>query len=166
MLLRRLPDRPDDPDSDPANVGRPPRWRVAAVSGVEVTSKDHTTEVLSLRLQSGALDTTLTHPLAFIQLRGLLKLQVGAGVTLTVTTGRNDDVVVLHHNDLRFRLHNNGDNAYSGQFRTGLFARGLQHFGVDAMSNGTLFDDALPYDSQIWVLPYVIAPELLAGPPM
>jgi len=35
---------------------------------------------------------------------------------------------------------------------------------VDAISHGTLYDDTAPYDSQRWVLPYVLAPERLDGP--
>ena len=165
VLLRRAPmpaDVPDDADVD--HDGHAVRWRIAAVSGVKVSSRDHTTEVLSLRVQSGALDTTITDPLAFIRLRGVLKFEPGNTVTLTVTTGRNDDVMIFHHNDRRFRLHNNGDNTYTGVFRTGLFARGLWHFGVDAISHGTLFDDQAAYDSQRWVFPYVFAPERLDGP--
>ncbi len=138
------------------------RWRVAATSGVKVTSKDATTHIVSLRVQDGALDTTITDPLAFFRLRRILKLQAGTDVTLTVTTERHDDVVVLMHRDRRFRFHNNGDDTYTGVWHVGLFADGLRHVGVNAFSNGTLFDDQAPYDSQEWILPYVVAPTEMA----
>ena len=48
-------------------------WRVAAVSGVEVTSRDAQTRLQSLRVQSGDLDTTITNPLAFWRLRRLVQ---------------------------------------------------------------------------------------------
>ena len=166
VLLRRaqLPhDVPRDADCDHRDSTRV-RWRVAAVSGVEVTSRDNTTEVQSLRIQCGALDTTITDPLAFIRLRGLLKLEPHLPVTLTVTTNHTDDVVLFHHHDRRFKLTSNGDGTYTGTFDCGVFRRGLWHFGVDAISHGTLYDDVAAYDSQRWVFPYVVAPNRLDGP--
>jgi len=138
------------------------RWRFAATSGVKVTSRAATTHIVSLRVEDGGLDTTITDPLAFIRLRRILKIEPGTSVTLTVTTERNDDVVVLMHHDRRFRFHNNGDNTYTGTWRAGVFVNGLHHFGVNALSNGTLFDDQAPYDSQAWILPYVLVPTELA----
>ena len=144
-----------------AGDGGTPVWRIAAISGVKVTSKDATTNILSLRVQAAAMDTTFEDPLAFQRLRRVLRFQPDTRVTLTVTTGRNDDVVVLHHRDHRFRFRNNGDNTYTGVFPTGLRLAGLQHFGVNALSNGTLFDDTAPYDSQSWIFPYALEPENL-----
>src|SRR5439155_19734444 len=60
-------------------------WRIAAVSGVEVTSRDAQTRLQSLRVQSGDLDTTMTRPLAFWRLRRVLRLEANAQVTLTAT---------------------------------------------------------------------------------
>jgi hypothetical protein len=168
VLLRRAPmprDCDDSENRDETDNVRA-RWRLAAVSGVEVTSKDHTTTILSVRIQSGALDTTLTDPLAFIRLRGLLKLVPDSPVTLTVKTNHTDDVVLLHHNDHRLRLKSNGDGTYSGEFRSRLFVRGLWHFGIDAIAHATLYDDQAAYDSQRWVFPYVIAPWRMDGPGM
>ena len=165
VLLRRaaLPhDVPRDADCDHDSTHV--RWRVAGVSGVQVTSNDNTTQVQSLRVQCGAVDTTITNPLEFIRLRGLLKLQPGQPVTLTVTTNHTDDVVLFHHDDRRVRLASNGDGTYTGTFRCRVFTRGLWHFGVDAISHATLYDDAAAYDSQRWVFPYVLAPNRMDGP--
>jgi len=140
------------------------RWRVAAASGVQVTSREHTTHIVSLRLQGAGLDTTITDPLAFVRMRNMPRLEPNSEVALTVTTERPDDVVVLHRHGLRYRLRGNGDNTYSGTFQVGMFARGMRHIGVDALSRGTLFDDEMPYDSQAWVLPHVIVPEVLEDP--
>ena len=106
-------------------------------------------------------DTVVTDPLAFFRLKRLLKFDVVDSVKLTVTTGRNDDVVVLIHRGLRFMFRNNGDNTYTGIWRAPRLA-GLNHIGVNAFSHGTLFDDALPYDSQAWILPYIVHPMELA----
>jgi len=102
--------------------------------------------------------------LAFIRLASLPKVTPGTEVTLTVTTERSDDEVFLHAADRRFRFHSNGDGTFTGVWRAGLFVRGMRHFGVDAISHPTLFDDVAPYDSNRWVLPHVIAPEVLAEP--
>ena len=144
-----------------AGEGGEPLWRIAAVSGVQVTSRAATTRIESLHVQSADLDTVLTDPLAFERLRKVLRFQPQAMVTLTVTTDRVDDVVVLHHRDRRFRFHNNGDMTYTGVWPTGLFMAGLHHFGVNALSHGTLFDDQAPYDSQSWMFPYSLEPENL-----
>lgn len=156
LLLRRVPVDPTADDDDAR-----PRWRIAATSGVQVTSKGATTNITSLRVQSGALDTTITDPLALFRLRRVLRFGGGSQVTLTLTTGRNDDVALLYLRDRRFRLTNNGDGTYGGTFRAGFFA-GVSHFGVNALSHGTLFDDTAPYDSQAWILPYIVDPTQLA----
>lgn len=140
-------------------------WRVVATSGVKITSRDAVTRIQSLRIQSGTLDATVDDPLAFFRLRAILKLDPTAEVTLTATTLRNDDVVLLYLRDHRVRFHNNGDNTYTATF--GVPDRtGLHHVGVNALSNGTLFDDQAPYDSQSWITPYLVHPiELAAGTP-
>lgn len=131
------------------------RWRIAATSGVEVTSRAAKTEIVSLRVQTATEDTTITDPLAFWFLRRIVRVEPGEVVTLTATTLRNDDVVVLMARHGRFRFHNNGDNTYSGRWRAPAEG-GLRHVGVNALSNGTLFDDAAPYDSKAWILPYAV----------
>ena len=158
VLLKRV--APPAGDNLATLDGRP-RWRIAATSGVQVTSRGATTEIASLRVQAGPLDTLITDPLALFRLRRILKFAGGDDVHLTVTTGRNDDAVLLVLRDLRLRFRNNGDNTYSGVFRAA-WLRGVNHFGVNALSRGTLFDDAAPYDSKAWVLPYVVVPTDLA----
>jgi len=87
-----------------------------------VTSRDAHTEIVSLRIQSGPLDTTVTDPLALFRLRRVLRFGSGDEVKVTMTTGRNDDVALLYLRGMRFRLRNNGDNTYSGVFRAGWIA--------------------------------------------
>jgi hypothetical protein len=136
-------------------------WRIAAVSGVEVTSRDGDTRLVSLRIQSGTLDTTITDPLAFWRLQRVIRLDPDASVTLTATTQASDDVVVFYARDRRVRFHDQGDGTHTLTWTTGSLA-GLRHVGVNALSHGTLFDDEAPYDSQTWIVPYVVAPTELA----
>ena len=162
VLLKRV-ERPNGEGGEGAdNV----RWRVAATSAVKVRSAlpandaDHA-KLLSLRVQSGALDTTLSNPLEFFRLRGMLKLDPGAEVAVTVTTERPDDIVLFVRHGHRARLEPNGDNTYSGRF-TVPDERGVRHFGVNALSNGTLFDDDAPYNSIAWIFPYTVVNEEMA----
>jgi len=143
----------------PNELGR--RWRIVANSGVKVTSRPATTQIVSLRFQAEGLDTTITDPLAFHRLRRVLRFERDDSVTVTATTLRNDDVVVIQHRDRKLRFHNNGDNTYTGVFRAGILL-GLRHAGVNAVSHGTLFDDEAAYDSQAWILPYIVRPTELA----
>ncbi|MEO5618283.1 MAG: hypothetical protein ABIS67_10960 [Candidatus Eisenbacteria bacterium] len=158
LLLKRVPPPPGD---ELAHHDGRPRWRIAATSGVKITSREATTNIVSLRVQCGPLDTLITNPLDLFRLRRVLHFPADARVHLTVTTERNDDVVLLYRGGGRLRFHNNGDNTYSGGFLAA-WASGTHHFGVNALSRGTLFDDALPYDSEAWALPYVVAPTMLA----
>jgi hypothetical protein len=164
VLLKRVPpDGDGDDERDGMTHHGDSEWRVAATSGVDVKSAGVTTQIMSVRVQSGPIDTTITDPLAFQKLRKVLHFSPDTTVTITVTTGRNNDIVVFQHFDRRTRLHNNGDNTYSGTWRTGFFFWGLRHFGINALSNGTLFDDQAPYDSEQWLFPYSLAPENLCA---
>lgn len=145
-----------------AEAGGRPLWRLVATSGVRITSRDATTHLQSLRIQSAGLDTTVTDPLAFFRLRAILKLQPGAAVTLTATTDRDDDVVLLYVRGRRGRFHNNGDGTYTATFQAPDLT-GVRHLGVDALSHGTLFDDTAPYDSQAWIEPYLVHPIAIAA---
>jgi hypothetical protein len=150
--------------ADPTEARR--GWRVVATSGVKITSREARSRIQSLRVQSGPLDTTITDPLAFFRLRGMIKLDPLADVTLTATTLRADDVVLLYLRHHRVRFRNNGDNTYSITFRVP-DRTGLHHVGVNALSNGTLFDDQAPYDSQAWIEPYLVHPlQLAEGTPV
>ena len=158
LLLKRVP----PPPTDVASITRPhPRWRVAATSGVEVTSRAATTNIRAIHIRTASMDTTIVDPLAFFRLRRVMKFEPGEEVRLTVATGRNDDVVVLVRAGLRSKFVNNGDNTYSLAWHAPL-REGLHHVGVNALSNGTLFDDQLPYDSKAWIVPCVVSPTVLA----
>lgn len=130
-------------------------WRIAGTSGVDVRTIDGATRVLSLRVQATDLDTTITDPLELHRLRRVIRFAPGTEVTLTATTADPADVVLFHARDHRRRFVNNGDGTHTFVFPVGEFP-GLRHFGVDALSHGTLFDDALPYDSNAWILAYAV----------
>lgn len=133
----------------------PPAWRIVASSGVRVTSRNHTLDIQSLRVQTADKDTTITDPLAFFFLRRIIPVNPGENVTLTLTTNQNDDAVFLMLRDGRRRFTSNGDGTYTGTWRAPLMP-GLRHVGADALTHGTLFDDQAPYDAQGWILPFAV----------
>jgi hypothetical protein len=148
-------DEGDDDDED---------WRLVGTSGVQVTSNGAETKIVSLRVQAAGIDTTVTDPLGLFRLRCVPQLDFSTPLTLTVTTQRNDDVVVLLLRHHRVQFTNNGDNTYSWTLDLPLDEDmpTLRHFGVNAFSHGTLFDDQLPYDSQAWIVPFMIKPNMMA----
>ena len=153
ILLRRVPLATASGDG--------PRWRIAAATGVDVTSRAATTRILKLEIKTASRDTVIDDPLAFFRLRSVMKFDPAEEVTLIVTTQRSDDVVVLVRAGLRARFLNNGDNTYTLAWHAPPGA-GLFHVGVNALSNGALFDDQAPYDSQAWIVPGVVSPTVLA----
>ncbi len=167
LLFKRVP-RPDGDGDDAGGLAsggtgdaRHGFWRLAGITGVLVNSRDHQTQIVSLKLQGGGLDTVISDPLQFFRVRNLLKLNPLADITLTATTLQPDDVVLLLSRDHRLRLTPNGDNTYTGTFKVP-WVLGCRHFGVNALSHGTLYDDQAAYDSQTWILPYMVRPMVLA----
>ena len=131
------------------------RWHLVGTSGVTVTSRLATTQILSIRIQAGAKDTLITDPLQLHRLRRILWIPDDTPVTVTVRTGRPDDIVVLYHRLERRPFKSNGDNTCTAIFMDPDFP-GLRHFGVNAFSRGTLWDDIAPYDSEAWVVPFAV----------
>lgn len=133
------------------------RWRLVGSSAAEAKTTAGSTHLVSLRIQAAGVDTTITDPLAMHRLRRVLLLPPGVPVTLTATTGSASDVVLFYGRDARRRFVNNGDGTHSFQFPAGRFV-GLANFGVDALSNGTLFDDTAAYDSNAWIFLFACDP--------
>ena len=133
--------------------GTKAKWHIVGTSGVNIATANGTTRILSVRVQSGAKDTTITDPLMLHLRRRMLHVAAEDSVVVTVTTSQGDDDVFLYHGFDRRKLHSNGDGTFSIVFRTGDF-EGLHHFAVDALSRGTLHDDTAAYSSNAWVFPF------------
>ena len=164
VFVRHRVERDNDEDrEDTFRDGWSP-WRLTAISGAEVTSDDGTRTILSVRVQSGDLDVTVTDPLELVRRNQLPRIAPGAPVHVVATSGDASDVMVLYVRWGRMRMH---ATATPGQFEARFLAPaqgGLRQFAVNALSHGTIFDDALPYDSKAWALPFVVAaPEVAAN---
>jgi len=127
-------------------------WQLTGVSGILIDTPEGNTQITSLRIQAAELDTTISDPLQFVTLEGLPAIQPGAEITVTATTNAADDIVLLLSAGGRRRLTANGDNTYSGTFVVPQ-SLGCHHFGVNALSHDTVFDDVASYDSESWLLP-------------
>jgi hypothetical protein len=91
----------------------------------------------------------------------LIHLPPASPILLTVQTADPTDVVVMYTRWGRMRLREGSPGMWQGRFMTPA-ELGLRHLAVNALSHGTLFDDASPYDSKAWGIPFVVAPPLTA----
>lgn len=130
-------------------------WRIVGTSGVEVTSANATANIQSVRIQAGALDTTITDPLALHRLRRVVVIPPHTPVNLTVTPADPTNVVVFYRWNGRERCHRNSNGSSTINWITS-DEPGLRHFGVNALTAGTLQDDTAAYDSNAWILPFAV----------
>ncbi len=135
-------------------------WRLARISGVEVDSDNVTVSVDSIRLKSlSYADTVYQDPLELFDLEDAFAFAPGEGVSLWVYTNQDTAEVYFHSwkgsNWLRWELSYRGVGLYSGVWTTPLDA-GVYHAAFDALRHETLWDDQFPYDSNVWMLPYVV----------
>lgn len=135
-------------------------WIVRSVSEVLLIVDDKRVcadchaEIEEVRLQSGAVDVTLTgNALALDTL-----IRVAQGRTTTVTArSRNDAHVVLLTDALGTRIMRRiAPNVFSAAMATG--APGLRHFTVEALSDSSLFDDTVRVSQHGWTILYSVDP--------
>lgn len=144
MLLRR--ERPAD--------GRHRGWRLVAVSGVLIESPETSRKIVSVRIQAGDVDETITNVTELVRVLNILALPPETRARITVDTGDSSDQVFLHlrRDRMRLKLESNGDGTFSREFFTGA-ELGPRHLVVDVLAEGTLLDDEAPYDNVAWGIP-------------
>jgi hypothetical protein len=139
------------------SLGGGRQWKVVQVTGAFVETQGATTHIVSIHLHSSSgVDTLITGPLQWNALRHVIKFGTLDTVTVTVTTSRLNDVVYIHRWDWRHRLRNNLDYTYSFSWVTSAWS-GWRHFGIQAMTHGSIYDDTAPFDMQAWHLPFRVA---------
>lgn len=153
-------------------------WRLRRVSGSQATSPGTTLsfEYVTVKTSNGR-EWTMTDPLEFItDLDSIPHLNHRDSVTVSVKinnlssyTDRHGETVMLRYkNDrglhrARKGLHDDGifpdrianDGIYSGYWIVGQ-RPGIYHALVDAIDNGTIYDDRMPYNSTVWGFPYIV----------
>lgn len=130
-------------------------WRLAALSGHKTDSDHGTRQITSVRIQAGTFDSTYTDPLVLADRASLARIPASTPVTVTATTADPTDVLVLYTRWGRQRMHAVSPGTWQASFLSSSEG-GLRHVAVNALAHGTLFDDAAPYDSQVWGLPLVV----------
>ena len=128
------------------------RWRIESASGVRIASAPGDRSISWVRMVGSGLDFTVTDPAQLMTLVQLPHAVANDSVTVSVSTGAIDDVVVLYWHDHRERMHANGDGTFTLKVGVGS-GLGLRGIGVNALSHGTLFDDTAPYNSLGWIMP-------------
>ena len=157
------------PENDPLHRRG---WRLQEVSGAETGSPNHTVKIDSVRLNCDSYaDTVFTNPLAIFSVEDIVKLYPEERCSLTVYTNCGDEIpdyVFLHswqrnspHYRRRFSYDGNG--VFSGVWfapsNTQQSTGRVHHAAFDMLSNETLKDDSLSYDSQAWIFPYRVIAE-------
>ncbi len=139
-------------------------WRLVAVSNREVASPEHSAKIVSVRLEAASgLAVTVTDPLALMRFpEALPRVAVGEPVKVTVEVADPTNVVFLLAGWGRQRLHEVSPGIFAGGFRAPVELRRFR-VGVNALSRGTLADDAAPYDSDFWGLLARTAPPMTAA---
>ncbi len=138
-------------------------WRLAAISSHEITSDGGTRVLESVRIQAGTVDVTITDPLVPVRRGDLPRIPPGTPVHVVATTLDPTDVLVLYARWGRMRMRPTG---VPGQFEGRFLAPsqgGVRHIAVNTLSHGTLYDDALPYDSKAWGIPFVVGEPAVAA---
>jgi hypothetical protein len=153
-------------------------WRITYVSMADGGSPETTLDLqkLVIDLPGTEDDIVVEDPLEYFFNRreGLPMLSPGDTVKVFVTVSNTNnfppepgETVLLRykmdHRILRARRKFNdsgeypdevaGDGTYSGYWVIG-HRRGVFHAAVDIFDNGTLYDDAAPYNSVFWAMPY------------
>lgn len=146
-----------DLERDPDNHNGFRGWRLVATSGKEYWTDDNEVMIEACHIQTTEVDTVITDISEKILLDNLIELSRNTEVTLTVTTGNNDDLLFIHyHLFQRKPFTNNEDGTYTVTFNTPIFGR-FRRFGIDAISHDTLYDFEDGYSSHSWGILYQLS---------
>lgn len=142
------------------------RWRLVSVSNVAVESAVDgaapTVHIESVQIDHGGTQTIITDPLAEMAAGGILALDAGEEVTVTVQHSGGDAVGFLRYggrsasSQQRIQLEAQADGSLVGHF-TVPSEGGIYYASVDLLTNGSLFESdpaVAPYDSNQWDLIY------------
>jgi hypothetical protein len=138
-------------------------WRLVATSHREIASPEHTTKIVSVRLEAASgLDLLITDPLALMRFPGELpRVFAGEPVKVTVQVEDPTDHVFLLCGWGRLRLRPVADGVFEGGFKAPYDLRRFR-IGVNALDRATLLDDVAPYDSDFWGLLGHTVPPMMA----
>lgn len=146
---------------DPTAPDSATHWVLQGASAITVLSNHAQVALRSVSLQGlpGApFQLTITDPTELWTTGTRPVLPAGQYLTVRIDTGVPGQLAFLYSLDRRVRMNELGLGLYEGAIYVDPNTASLAnpHFAVNVMSRGTLFDDALPYDSATWIIPYGI----------
>ncbi|MEY4373863.1 MAG: hypothetical protein RL760_29 [Candidatus Eisenbacteria bacterium] len=136
-------------------------WVLQGASAITVRSNAAQVAIRSVSLRGSPLAPftfTIDDPTLIGSAAARPVLPAGQYTTVRIDTGVPGQVAFLYSLDRRIRMYELGLGLYEAAMYIDPNTASLAnlHFAVNVMSRGTLFDDALPYDSDTWILPYAI----------
>ncbi len=133
-------------------------WHLSAISGW-VSQSDTTTMAIDwVRVQSASVDTTITDPLALMDVPDdIMTFAMGEEVTVTVSGPPDDALLFLHTPLHRSAFQHQGDGTFQGTWTVS--CPGPHSAWVEALAHDSLFDSEYPEDVLIWGMPYETAEE-------
>ncbi len=136
-------------------------WRLYAISGTEITTDSNDVQIDSVRitLQNTGLDTLITDVTNLVKREDIIKVKPGDHANITIYTNESDAFAFLHSHMWRWRFQKDSTIAgvYHGSWTTP-HNPGIYRVGFDVLSNGTLTDDSIPYDANLWGFHYLVNP--------
>jgi len=153
-------------------------WKLRGISGGELVSENCTITIDEVKIVvSNGQSWTITNPMDFFttideiptfQPKDSVKVYVTLQNTNNFAEKPGATVLLRYRSDrgmhrARKAFHDDGinpdevagDGIYSGMWIVG-HRRGIFHAFVDVLDNGTIYDDAAPYDSRAWGIPYAV----------
>lgn len=143
-------------------------WDLYAISGAWATSEPagfRTVNIDSLRIESTSYpDTVFTTPLEVTPILQTLTFAPGETVTLSLYSNDADARVFLHivrdESPYHIRIpftYNNNNGSYTGTWNVELIPA-VRLAVFDIIHKNTLEDDVYQYDSNVWLLFYLVHP--------
>ncbi len=136
-------------------------WRLYAISGTEITTDNNNIQIDSVRitLQNTGLDTLITDVTKLVNKEDIIKVRPDDQANITIYTNEPDAFAFLHSHMWRWRFEKDSTIAgvYHGTWKTP-HNLGIYRVGFDVLSNGTLTDDSMPYDANLWGFHYLVTP--------
>jgi hypothetical protein len=134
-------------------------WRIYAISGTEITTVNNEIQIdsIKLHLDNSGIDTIITDITTLVKREDVIKVRPDDYAQITIYTNKNDAHAFIHSYFFRWKFHQDSvnHNAYNGTWKTP-HNLGVYRVGFDVLSNGTLSDDSLPYDANLWGIHYIV----------
>ncbi len=134
-------------------------WRLYAITGAEITTDQNDIAIDSVRLHlaTTGLDTVITDVMKMVPKDQIIKVKPGDTADITVYTNRDDAYAFLHSWFFRWHFVQDSTNhkVYYGEWKTPT-ELGLHRVAFDVLSHGTLADDSIPYDANVWGIHYLV----------